>query len=360
MTLASNIRGTVAAVNKKFPPPWKGPESNDPQGGISQSLIGRFLACRTRFGLYVHEGLKSKDTFNAKIEFGNFWHLAEEKFGTAEKGYNQWDDCILEYCKLLMNRYPMDREKVAHWYQMCKDMFPVYRNFWKNEEKREKRKVLFTERVFSVPYKLPSGRTVYLRGKWDGGSSVDHQFWLDEHKSKSQIDGIKIGRQLKFDLQTMTYLVALHTDRYGSFLNEHIPKGAAIGGVRYNVVRRSAHKTSDSALKKINEDIADGRGGEWFGRWCVPVSSRDIEVFRKTCLDPVLENICIWWDVMNGELVSLSAFRLQDIMNFRHPYGVYNPADMGADSEYDFYLDTGDKSGLERVRNLFPELQAAA
>ena len=51
---------------------------------------------------------------------------------------------------------------------------------------------------------------VYLRGKWDGVyHSIEDGIWIDESKTKGEIDRVKIERRLKYDIQTMFYLVAL-------------------------------------------------------------------------------------------------------------------------------------------------------
>ncbi len=128
-------------------------------------------------------------------------------------------------------------------------------------------------------------------------------------------------------------------------------------GVRYNVIRRSAHKSTDSMLKKVNEDIAAGRGGEWFARWKVEVTPADVARFRRETLDPVLEQLCDWWrwiisikDPFDQNEVNLGRF------HWRHPHGVWNPMDNGAESDVDSWLETGSLVGLQRTDNLFPEL----
>lgn len=361
MPLVDKVKNRSAPLEQKRGPIWEGPESNGPQGGVTQSLLGKFLSCRKRFGLYALNGLKTRDEFRPQLEMGTMWHLCEEKG-------KEWESALLDHVKGLMNRYPQDREKVAHWYQIVKELFPVYIDYWKRQKTQREAVPLLREHSFHIPYKLRwSGRTVYLRGKMDGvdqvGKGKTSEFWLGEHKSKSSIDQQKITRQLKFDLQTMLYSVALEEDRKddGGILaaseDQNSPcRAKPLKGVRYNVVRRSAHKTSDSMMKKVAEDLKDGRGGEWFARFEVPISEKDIETFRLTCLDPLLEWLCIWYQTQNDKLVSIGPFLLNKIMDYRYPYGVYNVTEEGGVSEYDNYLESGSTVGLQRVTNLFPEL----
>lgn len=356
-----SLAKALGVANRKLErgPVWSGPEGEDANGGITQSLLGRFLACRERFRVYAIEGLAPYDAFSAPMEFGTMFHLCLEvtREGTGKKGKGKtpWDSALLAHAKDLQRRYPLDAEKVAHWYQMCVAIYPEYLSWWKEEE--ESRRVIESEVSFDVSYRLPhSKRVVRLRGKRDGVSMMDGGLWLDENKTKSAIDRRKIQRQLKFDLQTMMYLVALDQDDTFYEANR-LSETHAVRGVRYNVIRRSAHKSWESMLKKLHEDVADGRGEEWFGRWTVPVSSAEVKRFRDTCLDPLLEWICLWYDAMTGKgNTHLPVYTMNAILNYRHPYGVYNVLDEGGTSEYDEYLETGSMAGLRRVPSLFPEL----
>jgi hypothetical protein len=237
---------------------------------------------------------------------------------------------------------------------------------------------LLQEETFSVPYKLPSGRTVRLRGKWDSvdliGSGDSAAIYLQENKTKGDIKEAQLQRQLRFDLQTMLYLVALEHWQPEEIAGEIgrwkdcYPGGLA--GVRYNVIRRplsggrhsivqhkatktNPHGESRSAYYSRLASLIREDAGYFFMRWRVDLSPQDIERFRHECLDPVLEQLCSWWDVMRDPSRSAKSPLW---VHWRHPYGVYNVLDEGGSSELDGYLDTRSESGLEHVDNLFPEL----
>lgn len=372
--------------------PWTGPNGDGPNGGVSQSMLGRFMVCPRRFGVRVYEGLGAKEKFEPNIEYGNYWHVAEEAYKTDPDKPSKWLSAIIDYYKTLCNKYPMDREAITHWYGLCREQFPIYIEYWEGEGSEKNRVRLLSEQNFDVPYQLPSGKKVRLRGKWDGVSLIEQEYtntsvpkkvrkdlktkgvWLDENKTKSQVDHKKITTQLKFDLQTMFYLITLdvyrkeqidqpNTDFWRE--NQHLnPKDtdSPIMGVRYNVVRRSAHKSSDSMVKKIKEDLEARRAGEWFGRWNVEISQEDVARFKKDFLDPSLERLCIWWDLIStpDALVAVNAFTLRDMMNWTMPYGVYSPLTAGGEDAVDEYLRSGSHVGLQRITNLFPELQEKA
>lgn len=402
-------------------------------GGITFSMLSRWLCCRERFRLYALEGLRAADSFSARMEYGNIWHACEEAFAAkvpTQEGAGI--DCALlalkEYARGLCQKYPLQQSEVEKWYEVCKLQFPLYVAHWSNHKEVVNRTPLLQEEVFQVPYTLPSGRVVQLRGKWDGidlirtvtkpgtKSTYDHGgIWLFETKTKGDIDEEKMKRQLRFDLQTMLYLVALqrskeyHDQELGGLvcwakLGDDCYK-IPIQGVRYNVIRRPLSggkgtivqhketkglkctkcKGSGKLESKLwaGEDAARcpkcggaGRTGgkpaeskeeyfsrladyikqepeTYFMRWTVTITPGDITKFRRTCLDPLLENMCGWYEYVTTGRNSLASLMP---MNWRHPHGVRNILDEGGSTDLDDYLETGSTLGLKRVDKLFGEL----
>lgn len=344
-------------------PVWKGPSGIGPQGGITNSLLARYLACKERFRVLTVVGLRPHDRFNPRMEFGNMWHACEEELAAGLKHCEKLKSCIDD----MSRRYPMNRDDITLWTDKCVALFPRYVEHWSRHPDVLARKPLLQEYVFDVPYPLPSGRSVRLRGKWDAVDLIDDGIWIQENKTKSQIDRAKLERQLGFDLQTMLYVIALETWRDQVHVKHDIGPKNKLLGIRYNVVRRAAHKSAESMLKKVDEDCRNGRAGEWFDRWEVRVTEYDVKRFRRQCLDPVLENLCDdyeWWatchkiraDVFNMENRT-GLFPLHQGRHFRFPNGIYNPLIEGGEGEVDTYLNTGSEAGLRRVEDLFPELK---
>lgn len=102
--------------------------------------------------------------------------------------------------------------------------------------------------------------------------------------------------------------------------------------------------------------IIKGSPEEYFMRWKVEVSPADVQRFRRECLDPILEQLCQWWDWMNNWKARGYQDVFADNLHWRHPYGCFNPLNEGGASELDEYLATGSMGGLAQVDNLFPEL----
>jgi hypothetical protein len=374
--LADKGKSVSESAGKPFIP-WTGPSGDGPNGGVTQGLIGKFIFCRDRFRVRVFEGWETRAGFSAPIEYGCYWHAAEEAYKTDPKKPHKWLEAILAYRDVLLNKYPMDRPAVNHWFSICSAQVPVYVDHWAKHPEEVTRVRLMPEQCFDVPYTLPySKRTIRLRGRWDSIDLVsaltklakhtpaDAGIWLQENKTKSQINHAELQQQLKFDLQTMLYIIALRIAWEDQEWCNGLLGRSPVRGVRYNVIRRSSHKSPESMLQKIREDQAAMRAGEWFGRWNVPISDEDVRVFKKECLDPILEQMCLWWSVQTGtlsdtysqeQLVSI----VQQCSTWRTPYGLWNPLEYGGQDVVDEFLRSGSTAGLQRVTKLFPELETS-
>ncbi len=356
-------------------------------------MLVRFLSCRERFRLKYVLGLEPPDKWNHRLGYGNMWHMCEEVHAAG----GRWDGTD-KYYRDICAQYPLQRDEITKWWMVCKTQFPEYVKFWHDHPDVVNRTPLMQEQVFDVPYALPSGRVVRLRGKFDSVDLIECDVcngngrvemlehcskcggagkgvYLQENKTKGDIDKVQIERQLKFDLQTMLYLVALcrHYDVMG---------WAATGplcGVRYNVVRRplsggvgnikphSAKSTktkvtpaeTDAAFyERLRRDYIAADPTHWFFRVRAEISDADVRVFRNTCLDPLLETVCDWYDyICANDPMSPTRYTTARGLNYRTPFGVYSALEEGGATEYDAFLATGSETGLRRTENLFTELQ---
>jgi hypothetical protein len=342
--------------------------------------------------LLVVEGLKPAPTFNHRIEYGQMWHVCEEAHAKCKA---PWIEYLQTYVKMLCEKFRTQQEQIQHWYFVCQKQFPLYVEYWEKCPDVKQRTPLLQEQVFDVPYKLPSGRTVRLRGKWDSvdliGKGKNAGVYLQENKTKGDINEEQLKRQLSsgFDLQTMMYLVALKRASEGDqedFGDTHIWQvldgSPYTSGIRYNVVRRPlsggkgsiiqhkpsksnpAGETAEGFYSRLAGVIAEDPG-YFFMRWKVEVTPQDLARFRRECLDPVLEQLCDWWERMQCSLRAgadsfTHAIRGDGPMaagrHYRFPYGVYNVLLEGGSSELDEYLATGSTLGLVRNAELFGEL----
>ncbi len=340
-------------------PLWHGPCAEGWLGGTTQSMIGRYISCPERFRIQYMEGLRPIEKFNAPTEYGDMWHECEQALAEGKPWIDRLDDCR----ERLHTKYPFSRADVDMWSKKVEVVFPIYIDHWAEHPDVKVRSNLLSEQVFDVKYRLPSGRYVRLRGKYDSVDLIDDYIWLVENKTKSGIDEYKILKQMRMDLQTLLYIISLHWFPWKGFDAGAVPK---VRGVKYNVVRRPLHKSIDSMLNKIKDDRDSNRLGEWFSRWDVEVSEQDIERFRKQCLDPVLENMCDdfeWWNetYSTGQVWDMATrrkfFPHHAKRHYRVPYGIYSSVMDGGFGDVDSYLETGTTVGLRRDDRLFGELK---
>lgn len=354
-------------------PLWKGPSAEGPLGGITFSMLSKWLCCKERFRVQYIEGIKPVERFNHRTDYGTMWHLCEEHLARA----GDWMVHLTNHCAQLARRFPMDRAEIEKWASVCSVQFPVYVEYWSKHDDVKKRTPLMQEQVFDVPYKLPSGRVVRLRGKFDSVDLIDGGVWLQENKTRGDVDVQQIQRQLTFDLQTMMYLVALLNlpvaDKSGRVYADVCEPGL-IKGVRYNVVRRPLsggkgtivrHKatknkpeeTWDSYYARVGQVIRDDPG-HFFARWKTEILPADIARFRRECLDPILESLCNWYHSITNQ--PITGFdqdcRINFGLHWRHPFGAVNNIDEYGASDLDSYIESGSMAGLRRTDRLFEEL----
>ena len=367
----SSFAANIAALPVKHTddqPLWRGPCAPGPLGGVTQSMLARFLSCRDRFRLKYVLGLEVPDRWNKNVGYGNMWHACEE--GLAAGGGEQvWRGKLTEHVRLLYNRYPTQRDELDKWWNVCSIQFPEYVKYWAEHPDVVNRRPMYQELSFDVEYPMRSHRTVRLRGKFDSVDSIGGGVYLQENKTKGDIDRLQVARHLKFDLQTMLYLVALRT----------MAEAGSVRGVRYNVVRRplsggvgsiSPHKakstktkvvpaeTADEFYERLRRDYIAKDPDYWFFRVRAEVSDRDLEVFTDQCLDPLLENLCSWYEQVTDRTGWQSGTMAAPPLNYRTPFGVWSALEEGGSTEYDHYLESGVEIGLRRVHKLFPELEA--
>lgn len=354
--------GTISRWRSIQEPLWKGPEED----GATQSIISDYLCCKERARAYLVEGLQPKESFQVALEFGNMWHLAEEDYART----NEIElDRVEEYRCHLIDKFPEEQEKIDYWHGIVELQFPEYVKYWSQHPEVLKREPIYQEEEFEELYKLPSGRWVKLRGKFDAVDRIGRQgIFLQENKSKASFSEWLLDQQLTFDLQTMTYLTALRI---------RLPK-EKISGVRYNVVRRataSGNKGCISQRQDESEEEFHARvlhllrkdPGYYFIRRTVEIPDHEIQKFKTQCLNPVLDNLVDdyeWWEFckVEGESVWDYVLRADNFphhqsRHYRLPYGVWNRILEGGLGDLDKYLTTGSIKGIERVKTFFPELE---
>lgn len=303
--------------------------------GISYSLLSRFINCRERFRIYAVEGLAPVDTTDS-LEFGTIFHKLLEYHA---KGYN-----ISQLERLLT------KDKVATSFlgRMALEIFRIYIDTWKEQDAGIQ--YVSQEEVFRTTIYLPSGRKVDLRGKFDEIFRDKSGLWLQENKTKSQIDEISLEHTLPFDLQVMLYCNCIKR-----IYNE------APMGVLYNIIRKPGLKqkvkeTDSDFLKRIVADI-NSRPEWYYVRYKISFGPNDIDNFANRTLFPLLEQVCLWWESIKAN--PFQPWTLPDGStnphHFSRPFGVYDSFKNGRGEYFDL-ITRNVTHGLGSISTVFPEL----
>ncbi len=124
-------------------------------------------------------------------------------------------------------------------------------------------------------------------------------------------------------------------------------------------------ETDEAFYNRLRSDYISADPDYWFFRIRAEVSDRDVQVFRDTCLDPILENLCWWYDVTTyggttPRKHEADLFHRYGVppASWRTPFGVWSALEEGGSTEYDHYMETGSEAGLRRTHTLFEELQS--
>lgn len=380
-------------------PVWKGPYED----GLTQSLIAKWINCPHRFWLYAICGAKEETGFNLPIVYGDAFHNALEAYAMGRNPATKAGERIKDTFHKEALAYPRETDKIGYWSKICYDQFLAYADVWAEEDATFDS--FMEEQSFCEEYTLPDGRKIKQRGKWDMGivSKGDRTRtrYLKEHKIKGEIDAYNLTRTLAQNFQVMYYLPPLYAkmDREGS------PRPQ---GVLYNVIQRPLAGRKHSIVQKKGRKVKNKKTGvlelkgaettsmfqsrlaglykqhpdDFFYRWKVSISEEEVERFRIETLDPLLTQMCNWWDSIQGDPFDpwnkdstktvqgyepyahdgnthptfLEPTRVPNPHHYRRPFGIFDKMAKGLTGDYQEYLTTGDKSSLRKITTVFPEL----
>lgn len=324
--------------------------------GISFSLLSRFINCRERFRLYAVEGVREHSSSKEQMDFGTYFHELLEIHAEfphlsptavsrkAKKSITKPQKAIAD---LVFNQY-------CEWYS---DQRYTY---------------VAQEQEFFVPYTLPNGRTVNLVGKSDEIiAAKDGTLWVQENKTKEKFNEYKIESSIPFDLQTLMYCIAI----------EKLFKRPVTGFV-YNVIRKPTHKPA-----KIKEKYTDPKTKKqktlsraetqvefhnrlkgviandpphFFKRWEFALTPEHMNRWRQTTFDPLLTQLCMWWDSVKHDPFSPWDLLNGDPNPHHHlrPFGVYDPMTNGTGDFFNL-ITRNRRIGTTSGNDCFSELSAS-
>ena len=305
--------------------------------GVTYTFLAEFLQCRESARLSYVEGWSQKGLIEA-LEFGSAIHKCLEAAASGDP--HNYDRVLNLHRK---ERLPYLQPGVIHDFDRIMDMarivFPRYYAYWLAKggmEHQPDATFLSSEEKFEIPYTLPDGRIINIRGRFDAVLNYKGQIWLMEDKTKSVVDD-RITDYLPHDLQTMLYCHAIKQ-----------VYGQTVSGILYNVIRRPGlrlgkKETVPELLTRIQQDVGE-RPEHYYLRWMVALAPDDVANWSSRVLTPVLNQVCLWWDE-----VSQNPFDPWSIPNrihhFQNPEGLYTK--YGRSNYFDM-LTKGSDHGLYR------------
>lgn len=324
---------------------WKGPE----QDGITQSMIGKFNQCPYRFYLYAVLGLKDNTPLHENLIWGDVFHKGLEHY-IESRDLNLSVDKMIAY---LRSRYPTAPKsyETSTKRMLYKFRLDTYREgTWD------------TELSFKKSVRLPSGRTVTLRGKKDA-LCIDHPQYgrmLGEHKCKGYIDPSQLRKELQQDRQANLYCY-LHDIEWVNYDLILIPEAQKYSPARSHnesptewMERLFTGPCGNYGMFPINQNTH-----LWIhsGTYHLPRESQ--ERYWQQTIYPDLERMCQFWD-----WVTQPGFNHEDPKFYNHifyktPVRQFN----GSFTEkfrceyYNHLIGDEDLSDLATVDSLFSELE---
>lgn len=243
--------------------------------GVTNSMLAKWMECREKARLSLQGWTPKQRSF--ALTFGTVVHeILQKAYEDLQKGK---EIRLKKYLKKIETLWeeenPTVDERTSADFEMsllfAESVLPVYFDYWEKDSRLD---WLAVEKEFEVPWKLPNGKTVSLRGKRDGLFRRGKETWLMEHKTKGRIDEWGLVERISFEQQVMLYLTAL--------LEEDSSK--KVNGVLYNILRRPGLKQKVSEpiatfAKRCAEDV-EARRDFYFLRLEVSISKQEVSEFK--------------------------------------------------------------------------------
>lgn len=306
------------------------------EDGLSYSSLSSFLVCRERFRLRKVVGLQEIGSKEA-MEFGTIFHLCLEM---SAQGLT----------RTRINAYFRNKNRQGLYNpRLCSialTMLPLYKEHWKTFIK--KIHYYETEQEFRIPYTCSLGKTVNLIGIRDQGFIKNNKVWLQENKTKSEINEEVLMQTLPSMLQPMMYLYSL----------QHLHDPANIGGFIYNVIRKPGlrigkKETEKKYIERIRDDIQK-RPEHYFKMFEVEITEEHIELWKTQYLDPLICQIVLWWESIKSDpfnpwtVVGEDGTPRPNPHHYIRPFGIYDAMSRGI-GDYFGPIVLGSNEGYEIV-----------
>ena len=349
---------------------WKGPVD----GGITQSLLGKYLQDPFSFVLYYGCGLEEPSATNQNLIWGNMFHLLLELSLPIPTLYTQLPQETLDHLsKQLIDheaRYthvePTTLYSVQEMMKLYNDRYKCYYSVatekqFKFDYSTRNHKVSLMGKIDGIGtrYLTPLPLCDPLPPDWFGPDSPV----LIEHKCKGFHDKLQHRQEIKTDLQLNLYLHAMqvlgHTTDQVIYDIIRIPE-VQFGCPERNIGERIPYYINRiyNTQKPYKEFPVAKNGFAWLDQHCFTHPESTVTEFRKITLDPIIDSLCYMYEYTLAD--SFDPFN-PDCYNHlfhRRPLRLFDPArtEKFKKDYYNFLTGQLPIDGLVQVPHLFKEL----
>lgn len=246
--------------------------------GITQTLLNN-ASCRMKLLLWLNGWYNPEK--NYKTTWGSLFHHILDKSYTLNKKRNilPKESIIIKWCNdyknkniigIDKNNIPLEDElDILKATIILLNYIAIYNDDFKEQES------ILIETVFNVKCK-----DFLLRGKIDREYKYNNNIFLQEHKTKSNINENILIDVLGINFQNLFYSLA-----------KYIDTGILYNGILYNIIRKTTSKptkkeTNEDYIKRLNADIHK-RSDYYFKRFMISFDDNivnEIEQFKNDLL----------------------------------------------------------------------------
>lgn len=362
---------------------WKGPLN----GGITQSLIQKYLTNPYTFVLYYGLGLEEPEEYNQNLLWGNVMHKGLEIGLASPKPIKEQIDTlrpelieeskkwpyintttvpsVLEMLKLYNDSYKQKFLLPGKEESNFSEVVDYIENVVETPTKfivKDSNYACVTERQFKIPHTTSGGNTISLMGKVDGlawdYSSDTPVLTLIEHKCKGSYDKVLFRAEISYDLQLNIYCKANEVYKvvYDNIL---IPE------TQWNCPPRDMMERHEFYIQRLYHRQNYGsypvakKPFLWLDQLSYTMDKNSIDNYFQETVDPICDQICELYDYCSQPSFDPLNRLCFNKTFFKRPLRLFDPAktDKFKTSYWNFLAGQLPFEGLKPTQELFKELK---
>lgn len=325
---------------------WPGPL----KGGVTQSLLSKFLEDPYGFYLYAGLGLEEPGSPEPNLVWGciahtGLEHIIEIPYTINEFTPEDWNGIHAAIDEYIYRDWPMALPTYAI---SVKNMIALYDDSYKSDHGP-----FVTEQKFSVEHKTSRGNIVTLRGKADGVSGLT----LVEHKCKGKIDINQTRAETFTDLQVTVYCKVLGT-------RQVIYDLIRIPDTQWSLPPKRQYEQPKSYINSLYTDRIWGdfpvskKKHLWLQQCTLELTDEQIERNMAETVDPLIDKLCKWYLYVSDPNFDFQNPSHYNDIFYKTPIRHFDPARTQSykSAYWNHRTDAIDIEDMQPVRSFYAEL----